>query len=194
MSRRNHRVSNSPGDQRRNVQPGQGIAQVDELLSIIECGIGGCDQRFVRAWLHALLVELVYQFLLNHTCMSEEVCEFHAYVLRAGLGMYQLEHRAINLRPQARAIDQYQSFYPLRLESGEGKSHCSSERVANDAHALPIWTKSIEEACQELGQRGHTVVCSRLGAAACTNEINFSSGRRHARLQGDWSSDVCSSD
>src|SRR5438270_164335 len=135
MSRRNHRVSNSPDSQHRNVQPCQGIAQIDELLSIIESGIGSCHQRFVRAGLHALLVELVYQFLLNHTSMSEEVCEFHAYVLRAGLGMYQLEHRAINLRPQARAIDQYQSFYPLRIASGEGKSHCSSERVATEARA-----------------------------------------------------------
>ena len=171
MSHRNHRVSNSPGDQHRNVQPCQGIAQVDELLAIIERGIGGCHKRFVRARLSALLVELVYQFLLDHTSMSEEVCEFHAYVLRAGLGMYQLEHRAINLRPQARAIDQYQSFYPLRIASGEGKSHCSSERVANNAHALPIWTKSIEEACQELGQRWHAVICSWLGAATCAHEI-----------------------
>src|SRR5436309_3288271 len=108
MRHRNHRVSNSPDSQHRNVEPGQGIAQVDELLAIIECGIGGCDQRLVRAGLRALLIKLVYQLLLNHTSMSEEVCEFHAYILGAWLGMYQFEHCAINLRPQARAIDQYQ--------------------------------------------------------------------------------------
>src|SRR5436305_14890564 len=117
MSHRNHRVSNSPGDQHRNVQPCQGIAQVDELLAIIERGIGGCHKRFVRARLSALLVELVYQFLLNHTSMSEEVCEFHAYVLRDGLGMYQLKQPANNLRPQAPANEPYQTFYPPPIHS-----------------------------------------------------------------------------
>jgi len=106
MSRRNHRVSNSPGDQHRNVQPGQGIAQVDELLSIIECGIGGCDQRFVRAWLHALLVELVYECLLDQARLGKEVCEFAAQVLTAWLEVHQGEHCAIDFWSQAGAVDQ----------------------------------------------------------------------------------------
>src|SRR5256885_13008180 len=33
-----------------------------------------------------------------------------------------------------------------------------------------------------------------IGMSACTRLFFFSSRRRHTRLQGDWSSDVCSSD
>ena len=133
--------------------------------------MGGCNQRFVCAGLHALLVELVYQRLLKQASLGEEMCEFGAQVLLRWLGAHQIEHCAINFRPQSGAIDQDQSLYPLRIASGKGKSYCPSERVADDAHALPIWTKRVEKACQELGQCGHAVVGGRFGAAARTNEV-----------------------
>src|SRR5256885_16915062 len=54
--------------------------------------------------------------------------------------------------------------------------------------------------CIPQGDGGVSVV-SRRGAASATGHIGadtcavfFSSRRRHTRLQGDWSSDVCSSD
>src|SRR5256885_301520 len=39
-----------------------------------------------------------------------------------------------------------------------------------------------------------TQFCRKLAAERLLNYIFFSSRRRHTRLQGDWSSDVCSSD
>ena len=52
----------------------------------------------------------------------------------------------------------------------------------------------------EMCPRGgdENLVCTRDGEFHCRNShcwvLFFSSRRRHTRLQGDWSSDVCSSD
>src|SRR5437868_1193198 len=151
VSNRNHRIGISPDNQQRDVQSYQGVAQVDLLPSIIESGISGCDQCLVCTGLRALLVELVYERLLDQARLSEEVCEFSAQVLTGWLGAHQVEHRTINLWPQSGTIDQHQSLYPLRMASCKSKSHCSSERVTDDAHTLPVWTKGVEEVCQELG-------------------------------------------
>src|SRR5215472_2419757 len=94
VGNRNHRIAIPPDDQHRTAQPGQRVAQVDALLSITESGIGGCDQRFVCAGLRALLVELVYECLLDETRSGEEVCEFGAQVLTGWLGAHQVEHGA----------------------------------------------------------------------------------------------------
>src|SRR5438270_11853828 len=66
----NHRIGISPDDQHRDVQPCQGVAQIDALLSITESGMGGCHQRLVCAGLYALLVELVYQCLLKQASLG----------------------------------------------------------------------------------------------------------------------------
>ena len=63
-------------------------AQINALLSIPEGGIGGRDQRRLRAGLHALLVELVYQCLLKQASLDEEMCEFGAQVLLCWLGAH----------------------------------------------------------------------------------------------------------
>src|ERR1039457_4499391 len=44
-------------------------------------------------------------------------------------------------------------------------------------------------------RRRHTKLQGDLSSDVCSSDlIFFSSRRRHTRLQGDWSSDVCSSD
>src|SRR5437764_12915770 len=99
----------------------------------------------MRAGLRTLLVELVYECLLDHAWLGKEVCEFGMQVLTSGPGAHHIEHCAINLWPQSGAIDQDQPLYPLWIASGESKSHCSSKRVADDTHTLPVWTKGVEE-------------------------------------------------
>src|SRR2546423_13943117 len=74
----NNRIGISPDDQHRDVQPCQGVAQIDALLSITESGMGSCNQRLVCAGLHALLVELDYKSLLKQTSMGEAMCKFGA--------------------------------------------------------------------------------------------------------------------
>src|SRR5256885_8694723 len=45
-------------------------------------------------------------------------------------------------------------------------------------------------AVQKVREKAHTIAAHELGVA----EVVFSSRGRHTRLQGDWGSDVCSSD
>src|SRR5256885_6408537 len=44
------------------------------------------------------------------------------------------------------------------------------------------------------GTQGYMGVTREIGVDAVVDVFFFSSRRRHTRLQGDWSSDVCSSD
>ncbi len=171
VSDRNDRVGISPDDQRRTIQPFQYVTQINALLSIPEGGIGGRDQRRLRAGLHALPVELLYERLLKQARVGEEACEFGAQVLMGRLGMHQADYCAIYLWPQSGAIDQDKSLDPLRIVSREGKSYCPSKRVADDAHTLPIRSQGIKEARQKTDQCWHAVIYGRFSAAACTDEI-----------------------
>src|SRR5258708_30581528 len=117
LSNRNHGIGISPDDQYRDVQSYQGVAQVDALLSISESSIGGCDQRFVRAGLRALLVELIYECLLDQARLGKKVCEFAAQVLTAWLEMHHGEHCAIDFWSQTGAVDPDQPPSALRIAS-----------------------------------------------------------------------------
>lgn len=169
VSDRNDRIGLSPDNQHRNIQPFQYITQVDALLSIREGGIGGRGQRFLRTRLQALLVKLLHQRLLNQARIGEEAREFGAKVLRSWPGTYQFDDRAIDFWPQSSAVDQDKPLDPPWMASGEGKGYCTTERVANDAHAPPI--QGIEEARQQPGLRWHAVIDGRFSAIARSDEI-----------------------
>src|SRR5262245_14883579 len=110
VSDRNDHIGLSPHEQHRAIQPSQCVVQVGELLSITEGRIGGRNQSLLRTGLHALLVELLYECLLNQAWVGEEACEFSAQGLKSRLGMHQAENYAIDLRPQPGAIDQDKSL------------------------------------------------------------------------------------
>src|SRR5256885_7754594 len=55
-------------------------------------------------------------------------------------------------------------------------------------HSDPVLTGIVEML------KKHKFVVYMKGARRCWHFFFFSSRRRHTRLQGDWSSDVCSSD
>src|SRR5205807_6728763 len=64
-------------------------------------------------------------------------------------------------------------------------------------YALRIEDSHLSSDYSEIHNSGETALVSGIYAAehrALNGNFFFSSRRRHTRLQGDWSSDVCSSD
>ena len=135
----------------------------------------------MRAGLHALLVKLLNERLLDQARFGEEARKFGVQGFRGWLRTHQVDDRAIDLWPQSCAIDQDKPLDPPWMASSEGKGYCTTKRVADYAHALPIRSQGIKEARQKPGQCRHAVIYGRFSAAACPDEIK----RADTELRGE---------
>src|SRR5579872_2439582 len=130
----NHRIGITPDDQHWSMQLRESVAQICLLLPPGKGGIDCGNERGMCACLHALLVKLFYQRLLNHARLSEKVGQFRAQTLASWRGTHQIEYCATNLRPQSATINQYQPLDSLWIRSGKAKSEGSAQRVTDDAY------------------------------------------------------------
>src|SRR5256885_12113463 len=89
--------------------------------------------------------------------------------------------------------DSQREIYELALSTADFVVHeaASGERAIEMVHVLRPDVVVLDLAMPTLDG---WEVCRRLKSDPETRGFFFSSRRRHTRLQGDWSSDVCSSD